>query len=210
MLWRWPTSRFAARLTVPQAERAWSQHPTARRPSASCWPRACSRSTPRSAGRASTWRVRARGRASPARRPAAPSQGAAPGAVLKSGQGTRPAPTRRADRLMAEAMAMVDAAREQGVELRLTAASPCAATAPTSISWTANTPTSTSSASRRTQGDAPGLRRPRLHREPLRHPGHRRRTAPVRQDRDARGARQATGEEPPEPRWSTTSTSSST
>ena len=49
-----------------------------------------------------------------------PSQGAAPGAVLKSGQGTRPAPTRRADRLMAEAMAMVDAAREQGVQLRLT------------------------------------------------------------------------------------------
>ena len=49
-----------------------------------------------------------------------PSQGAAPGAVLKSGQGKRPAPTRRADRLMAEAMAMVDAAREQGVQLRLT------------------------------------------------------------------------------------------
>jgi Fic family protein len=49
-----------------------------------------------------------------------PPQGAAPGAVLKSGPGQRSAPTRRADRLMAEAMAIVDAAREQGVELRLT------------------------------------------------------------------------------------------
>ena len=49
-----------------------------------------------------------------------PVQGAAPGAVLKSGPGRRPAPTRRADRIMAEAMAIVDAAREQGVQLRLT------------------------------------------------------------------------------------------
>ncbi len=49
-----------------------------------------------------------------------PSQGATPGAVLKSGPGQRRAPTRRADRLMAEAMAIIDAAREQGVQLRLT------------------------------------------------------------------------------------------
>jgi len=42
------------------------------------------------------------------------------GAVLKSGAGERKEPVRRADRLMAEAMAMIDAARERGVELRLT------------------------------------------------------------------------------------------
>jgi Fic family protein len=42
------------------------------------------------------------------------------GAVLKSGAGVREQPVRRADRLMAEAMAMIDAARESGVELRLT------------------------------------------------------------------------------------------
>ncbi len=49
-----------------------------------------------------------------------PAQGVAPGAVLKSGPGQRPAPTKRADRVMAEAMAIIDAAREQGVPLRLT------------------------------------------------------------------------------------------
>ncbi len=42
------------------------------------------------------------------------------GAVLKSGAGERQEPVRRADRLMAEAMAMIDSARERGVELRLT------------------------------------------------------------------------------------------
>ncbi len=42
------------------------------------------------------------------------------GAVLKSGAGARKEPVRRADRLMAAAMAMIDAARERGVELRLT------------------------------------------------------------------------------------------
>ena len=42
------------------------------------------------------------------------------GAVLKSGAGERKEPLRRADRLMAEAMAMIDSARERGVELRLT------------------------------------------------------------------------------------------
>ncbi|HZL64685.1 MAG TPA: Fic family protein [Thermoleophilia bacterium] len=42
------------------------------------------------------------------------------GAVLKSGAGERKEPVRRADRLMAEAMAMIDAARAGGVDLRLT------------------------------------------------------------------------------------------
>ena len=42
------------------------------------------------------------------------------GAVLKSEAGLRPEPSRPADRLMAEAMALIDAAREQGVDLRLT------------------------------------------------------------------------------------------
>ena len=42
------------------------------------------------------------------------------GAVLKSGAGERKEPVRRADRLMSEAMAMIDAARARGVELRLT------------------------------------------------------------------------------------------
>ena len=42
------------------------------------------------------------------------------GAVLKSVAGLRPEPTRPADRLMAEAMAIIDTAREQGVQLRLT------------------------------------------------------------------------------------------
>jgi len=47
--------------------------------------------------------------------------GAAPkGAVLKSGGGERRAPARRADRLMAEAMSIVDAARDRGAQLRLT------------------------------------------------------------------------------------------
>ena len=45
---------------------------------------------------------------------------AAAGAVLKSVPGQRTGPTRRADQVMAEAMAIVDAAREQGVQLRLT------------------------------------------------------------------------------------------
>ncbi len=45
----------------------------------------------------------------------------AQGAVLKSGATQRDeAPVRRADRLMAEAMSIIDAAREQGVKLRLT------------------------------------------------------------------------------------------
>ena len=39
---------------------------------------------------------------------------------VKSGAGRRRRPTRRADRLMAEAMDIIDAAREQGVQLRLT------------------------------------------------------------------------------------------
>jgi hypothetical protein len=47
-------------------------------------------------------------------------QGDGGGAVLKSVAGLRPEPTRAADRLMAEAMAIIDAAREQGVQLRLT------------------------------------------------------------------------------------------
>ena len=42
------------------------------------------------------------------------------GAVLKSGAGETQAPLRRADRLMAEAMAIVDAGREHGARLRLT------------------------------------------------------------------------------------------
>ena len=42
------------------------------------------------------------------------------GAVLKSGPGLRTAPVRPADRIMAEALAIVDAAREQGVTLRIT------------------------------------------------------------------------------------------
>ncbi len=50
----------------------------------------------------------------------APQTGDGGGAVLKSVAGLRPEPTRPADRLMAEAMALIDAAREQGVELRLT------------------------------------------------------------------------------------------
>ena len=50
----------------------------------------------------------------------APAPAEAPGDVLKSVPGQRTAPLRRADRLMAEAMALVDAAREQGVQLRLT------------------------------------------------------------------------------------------
>ena len=41
------------------------------------------------------------------------------GAIVKSAAGRREAPTRRADRLMAEAMALIDAAREGGVQLRL-------------------------------------------------------------------------------------------
>jgi Fic family protein len=45
---------------------------------------------------------------------------AAQGAVLKSGAGGQQAPLRRADRLMAEAMAIIDAARERGAQLRLT------------------------------------------------------------------------------------------
>jgi Fic family protein len=45
---------------------------------------------------------------------------AAPGAVLKSVPGQRTGPVRRADLVMAEAMAIIDAAREQGVQLRLT------------------------------------------------------------------------------------------
>ena len=48
------------------------------------------------------------------------SGSAAQGAVLKSGAGEKPAPLRRADRLMAEAMAIIDAARGQGAQLRLT------------------------------------------------------------------------------------------
>jgi Fic family protein len=47
-------------------------------------------------------------------------QGEGSGAVLKSVAGLRPEPTRPADRLMAEAMAIIDTAREQGVQLRLT------------------------------------------------------------------------------------------
>jgi len=43
-----------------------------------------------------------------------------PGDVLKSTPGQPAAPARRADLLMAEAMALVDAAREQGVQVRLT------------------------------------------------------------------------------------------
>ena len=45
---------------------------------------------------------------------------AAKGAVLKSGAAAQQAPLRRADRLMAEAMAIIDAARERGAQLRLT------------------------------------------------------------------------------------------
>ena len=41
------------------------------------------------------------------------------GATVKSGAGAREAPTRRADLLMAEAMDIIDAARLQGVQLRL-------------------------------------------------------------------------------------------
>ena len=48
-----------------------------------------------------------------------PPQGAKTGALLKSEGGQR-RPVRRADRLMREAMAMIDAARERGVLLRLT------------------------------------------------------------------------------------------
>jgi Fic family protein len=48
------------------------------------------------------------------------SGAAAEGAVLKSGAAEQQAPLRRADRLMAEAMTMIDAARERGAELRLT------------------------------------------------------------------------------------------
>ena len=42
------------------------------------------------------------------------------GTVLKSVPGQRTGPVRRADKVMAEAMAIIDAAREQGVQLRLT------------------------------------------------------------------------------------------
>lgn len=42
------------------------------------------------------------------------------GAVMKSGSLAAEVPVRRADRLMAEAMAMIDAAREHGAQLRLT------------------------------------------------------------------------------------------
>src|SRR5665811_2065524 len=45
---------------------------------------------------------------------------AAQGAVLKSGAGEQQAPLRSADRLMAEAMAILDAAKEHGAQLRLT------------------------------------------------------------------------------------------
>ena len=56
----------------------------------------------------------------PARGPASRRPGArAKGAVLKSASGAEPAPLRRADRLMAEAMDMIDTARQQGVQLRL-------------------------------------------------------------------------------------------
>ncbi len=44
----------------------------------------------------------------------------AQGAVVKSAAGERQAPTSRGDRMMAEAMALIDAAREHGVQLRLT------------------------------------------------------------------------------------------
>ena len=47
------------------------------------------------------------------------SETGAAGAVVKSAAGLREAPTRRADRLMAEAMAIVDAARAHGVQVRL-------------------------------------------------------------------------------------------
>jgi Fic family protein len=49
-----------------------------------------------------------------------PPKGAKAGALLKSGLTEQRAPMRRADRLMAEAMAMIDAARDQGALLRLT------------------------------------------------------------------------------------------
>jgi Fic family protein len=42
------------------------------------------------------------------------------GAVLKSGAAAQARPVRRSDRLMAEAMHIIDAARERGVQLRLT------------------------------------------------------------------------------------------
>ena len=49
-----------------------------------------------------------------------PLEGVKAGALLKSGPGPAQAPVRRADRLMAEAMAIVDTARGHGVQLRLT------------------------------------------------------------------------------------------
>ncbi len=45
---------------------------------------------------------------------------ASQGAVLKSGAAEQQAPLRRADRLMAEAMAIIDAARARGAQIRLT------------------------------------------------------------------------------------------
>jgi hypothetical protein len=45
---------------------------------------------------------------------------ASQGAVLKSGAAGQQAPLRRADRLMAEAMAIIDAARVRGAQVRLT------------------------------------------------------------------------------------------
>jgi Fic family protein len=49
-----------------------------------------------------------------------PLEGVQAGALLKSGPGQKQAPTKRADRLMAAAMAIVDSARDGGAELRLT------------------------------------------------------------------------------------------
>ena len=73
---------------------------------------------------------------------------AEPDTAVKSEATQAQKPPRRADRLMAEAMDTIDAARAQGVQLCASpAVSPCAATAPTSTSWTASTRTSTSSGS---------------------------------------------------------------
>jgi hypothetical protein len=49
-----------------------------------------------------------------------PPEAGSPGAVLKSGPSAQQTLPRRADRLMSEAMALIDAARARGVQLRLT------------------------------------------------------------------------------------------
>ena len=114
-------------LTVPQAQRTLSVSDLSRAPrGARAARRRAARGLRREAPAARlSGAPHPRRRAAPARRPALAGAGRRSrrrrrGAVLKSVPGQRTGPVRRADKVMAEAMAIIDAAREQGVQLRLT------------------------------------------------------------------------------------------